>query len=59
MADGGASLELGIGGTASDGMVKCLHAHAAFGLAQPGYGLGMEIADDAAPLFPPERCCCS
>jgi hypothetical protein len=59
MADGGASLELGIGGTASDGMVKCLHAHAAFGLAQPGYGLGMQIADDAAPLFPSERCCCS
>jgi hypothetical protein len=59
MADDGASLELGIGGTGADGMVKCLHAHVAFGLAQPGYRLGMQIADAAAPLFPAERCCCS
>jgi uncharacterized protein len=59
MADGGASLELGIGGTASEGTIKCLHAHAAFGLAQPAYTLGARIADAAAPLYPADRCCCS
>ncbi len=58
MADGGASLELGIGGTARDGAVKCLHAHAAFALARPGYALGERIVAEAAPLFP-EACCCA
>jgi len=59
MADGGASLALGIGGTAAHGSLKCLHAHVAFGLAQPGYRLGVQIADEAAPLFPAARCCCA
>ena len=59
MADGGASLELGIGGTAREGAVKCLHAHAAFALAQPGYALGERIVAEAAPLFPAEVCCCA
>ena len=40
MADAGASLALGIAGTSRPGAVKCLHAHAAFALAQPGYALG-------------------
>jgi len=57
MADGGASLASGIGGTARDGAVKCLHAHAAFALAQPGYTLGDAILAEAAPLFPADRCC--
>jgi uncharacterized protein len=56
MADGGDSLILGIGGTARDGAVKCLHAHAAFALAQPGYALGQRVVEEAGPLFP-EECC--
>jgi hypothetical protein len=56
MADGGASLALGIGGTARPGAVKCLHAHGAFALARPGYALGKRIVDEAGPLFP-SRCC--
>ncbi|MGN6379177.1 MAG: DUF501 domain-containing protein [Gaiellales bacterium] len=56
MADGGSSLHLGIGGTARDGAVKCLHAHAAFALAHPGYALGERIIAEAAPLFPAECC---
>jgi uncharacterized protein len=57
MLDGGASLALGIGGTARDGAVKCLHAHAAFALAQPGYLLGDAVLAEAAPVFPAGRCC--
>ena len=57
MRDGGASLRLGIGGTARDGAVKCLHAHAAFALAEPGYALGRRILDEAAPLYPAGGCC--
>jgi uncharacterized protein len=57
MADDGASFGLGIGGTHREGAVKCLHAHIAFALAQPGYALGEQMAAEAAPLFP-EACCC-
>jgi hypothetical protein len=56
MLDGGASLALGIGGTARDGAVKCLHAHAAFALGVPGYRLGARILAEAAPLYP-DQCC--
>jgi hypothetical protein len=56
MADDGRSLELGIGGTARDGAVKCLHAHAAFALVHPAYELGGRVLTEAAPLFP-EECC--
>jgi len=55
--DGGASLELGVGGAGRTGSLKCLHAHAAFALARPGYLLGDLILADAAPLWPRERCC--
>ena len=48
----------GIGGTAHDGAVKCLHAHVAFALAEPGYELGALMAEGAAPLFPDGACCC-
>ena len=58
MADGGASLGLGIAGVARDGAVKCLHAHAAFALAEPGYEVGMLILSEADPVFPADRCCC-
>ncbi len=57
MADGGASLGLGIAGTARAGAVKCLHAHVAFGLAEPGYALGLRAASEAGPLFPAGGCC--
>jgi hypothetical protein len=56
--DGGASLELGIGGSRSPGHLKCLHAHAAFALARPGYRLGEGILAEVEPLWP-TACCCS
>lgn len=55
--DGGTSLELGIGGSGSRGHLKCLHAHAAFALARPGYLLGEQILSEIEPLWPPDRCC--
>ena len=59
MADGGQSLRLGIAGVGRDGAVKCLHAHAAFALAEPGYELGMRILAEAEPVYPADRCCCA
>ncbi|HLX20080.1 MAG TPA: DUF501 domain-containing protein [Gaiellaceae bacterium] len=56
--DGGASLALGIGGAGRAGSpLKCLHAHAAFALAHPGYELGERIVAELDPLWPDE--CCS
>ena len=54
--EGGASLRLGIGGAARPEKLKCLHAHAAFSLARPGYELGEQILAEITPLWP-ERCC--
>jgi len=54
--EGGASLELGIGGSARPEKLKCLHAHVAFALARPGYELGERILSELEPLWP-ERCC--
>lgn len=54
--DEGASLELGIGGSASPRRLKCLHAHAAYALANPGYRLGERVLAELDPLWP-ERCC--
>ncbi|HET7566996.1 MAG TPA: DUF501 domain-containing protein [Gaiellaceae bacterium] len=54
--DGGASLDLGVGGARSRGSLKCLHAHAAFALARPGYLLGERILAELEPLWP-DRCC--
>ena len=54
--DGGASLDLGVGGSGRTGSLKCLHAHAAFALAQPGYELGRRILAEVEPLWP-SRCC--
>jgi len=57
-SDGGASLDLGVGGAGERrGSLKCLHAHAAFALARPGYALGEAIVAELAPLWPPS--CCS
>lgn len=49
----------GIGGSERAGSLKCLHAHAAFALVRPGYDLGDRILADAAPLWPPDKCCSS
>ena len=50
-------LDLGIGGArAGAGSLKCLHAHVAFALAQPGYELGERIVAEIEPLWP-EACC--
>ncbi len=55
--DGGASLELGIGGSGSPLRLKCLHAHVAFALARPGYVLGERIVAEVERLFPEDGCC--
>ncbi len=54
--DGGASLDLGIGGAGRRGSLKCLHAHVAFALVHPEYELGRRIVDEVEPLWP-TRCC--
>lgn len=50
------SLDSGIGGASRGGSLKCLHAHAAFALARPGYELGERILAEVEPLWP-GRCC--
>jgi uncharacterized protein len=55
--DDGASLGLGIGGSGSPAHLKCLHAHAAFALARPGYVLGERVLAEVDPLWPPDECC--
>ena len=56
--DGGASLELGIGGSRNPSQLKCLHAHVAYALARPGYTLGERILAEVEPRWPAD-CCCS
>jgi hypothetical protein len=55
--DGGASLELGIAGSGNPRRLKCLHAHAAFALANPGYALGERIVAELPQPLWPSRCC--
>jgi uncharacterized protein len=50
-------LPVGIGGASRDGSLKCLHAHAAFALARPGYELGDRILAELPSLWPSDRCC--
>ena len=54
--DGGSSFELGIGGSANPRRLKCLHAHAAYALAQPGHLLGERILAELDPRWPPQCC---
>lgn len=55
--DRGASLDLGVGGAARQGGgLKCLHAHAAFALAEPGYELGERVLAELEPLWPASCC---
>lgn len=49
-------LDAGIGGATRHGSLKCLHAHAAFALAQPGYLLGERILAELPSRWP-EDCC--
>jgi uncharacterized protein len=49
-------LDAGIGGATRPGSLKCLHAHAAFALARPGYELGDRILSELPSLWP-DSCC--
>lgn len=49
-------LAAGIGGSTRAGSLKCLHAHAAFALARPGYVLGDRILAELPSLWPPSCC---
>jgi hypothetical protein len=49
-------LDAGIGGATRGGSLKCLHAHAAFALARPGYELGERILAELPALWP-DSCC--
>lgn len=54
--DGGAALRAGIAGEAPGGGLKCLHAHAAAALADPGYRLGLAALERASAAYP-AACC--
>lgn len=49
-------IDAGIAGT-KNGSLKCLHAHAAFALARPGYELGERIVEAAGDTWCPDRRC--
>jgi hypothetical protein len=49
-------IDAGIGGSTRAGSLKCLHAHAAFALARPGYELGDRILAELPAVWP-ETCC--
>jgi hypothetical protein len=53
----GPGLDLGVAGSGRSGSLKCLHAHAAFALARPGYLLGERILEELGPLWPEDGCC--
>jgi hypothetical protein len=55
--DHGASLDSGIGGSRNPTQLKCLHAHAAFALAHPGYRIGELVLAEVPERWPPVRCC--
>ena len=55
--EGGTSLDLGIGGTSRPERLKCLHAHVAFALAQPGYRIGESVLAEIGDPFPHDGCC--
>jgi hypothetical protein len=49
-------IDAGIGGSTRTGSLKCLHAHAGFALARPGYELGDRILAELPALWP-DSCC--
>jgi hypothetical protein len=50
-------LDVGIGGTSTPGNLKCLHAHAAFALARPGYEVGEAVLEEAGERWCPDARC--
>ena len=50
-------LDAGIGGTRDRANLKCLHAHAAFALARPGYELGERMLEEAGERWCPDARC--
>jgi uncharacterized protein len=50
-------LPVGIAGTRQRENLKCLHAHAAFALARPGYELGERVLDEVGERWCPDRRC--
>ena len=50
-------LDAGIAGTRHPGALKCLHAHAAFALARPGYDLGERMLAEAGERWCPDARC--
>ena len=50
-------LPVGIAGSRARENLKCLHAHAAFALARPGYRLGDEILDEVGERWCPDARC--
>ena len=50
-------LDVGIGGTRAPTALKCLHAHAAFALARPGYALGDRMLEEAGERWCPDGRC--
>ena len=49
-------IDAGIGGSTRAGSLKCLHAHAAFALARPGYELGDRMLAELPSVWP-DSCC--
>ena len=49
-------IDAGIGGSTRSGSLKCIHAHAAFALARPGYELGDRMLAELPALWP-DSCC--
>lgn len=50
-------LGVGIAGIRDRTKLKCLHAHAAFALARPGYELGDRVLAEAGELWCPDARC--
>ena len=50
-------LDVGIAGTRAPGKLKCLHAHAAFALAEPHYELGERILAELDERWCPDARC--
>lgn len=50
-------LPVGIAGSRDSAHLKCLHAHAAYALARPGYALGERILEEAGERWCPDARC--
>lgn len=50
-------LDVGIAGTRRPDKLKCLHAHAAFALARPGYALGERMLAEVEERWCPDGRC--